>query len=51
MSLLPTDTEKRVRFALSAEPGSQVFIAGTFNNWTPPTIAASSRGPVLAEIP
>ena len=24
-----------MRFELSAEPGSQVFVAGTFNNWNP----------------
>ena len=35
MKLLPADTGKRVRFELSAEPGSQVFFAGTFNNWNP----------------
>ena len=26
---------KNVRFELSAEPGSLVFVAGTFNNWNP----------------
>ena len=25
----------KVRFELSAEQGSQVFVAGTFNNWDP----------------
>jgi len=35
MNLLPTETGKKVRFELSAEPGSQVFVAGTFNNWNP----------------
>ncbi len=29
------DTGKKVRFELAAEPGSQVFVAGTFNNWSP----------------
>lgn len=24
-----------VQFELSAEPGSQVYVAGTFNNWSP----------------
>ena len=33
MTPLPACARKRVRFALSAEPGSQVFVAGTFNNW------------------
>jgi 5'-AMP-activated protein kinase regulatory beta subunit len=35
MKLLPANTGRRVRFKLSAEPGSQVFVAGTFNNWNP----------------
>ena len=35
MKLLPADTGERVRFELSAEPGSQVFVAGTFNHWNP----------------
>lgn len=26
---------RKVRFALAAEPGVQVFVAGTFNNWDP----------------
>ena len=26
---------RRVRFKLSAKPGSQVFVAGTFNKWNP----------------
>ncbi len=25
--------KKKVRFELAAEPGSQVYVAGTFNNW------------------
>jgi len=28
-------TGKRVQFELSAEPGSKVFVAGTFNGWNP----------------
>lgn len=28
-------SEKDVQFELSAEPGSHVFVAGTFNNWNP----------------
>jgi hypothetical protein len=35
MNLLPADTGKKVLFELPAEPGSQVFVAGTFNNWNP----------------
>ena len=27
--------KKKVQFELSAEPGSQVCVAGTFNNWSP----------------
>ena len=34
IKLLPADKGKRVRFELSAEPGSRVFLAGTFNNWS-----------------
>ena len=26
---------RRVRFDLTVEPGKQVFVAGTFNNWDP----------------
>jgi len=26
---------KMVLFKLSAEPGSKIFVAGTFNNWNP----------------
>ena len=29
------ETRKSVQFELSAEPGSEVFVAGTFNNWNP----------------
>lgn len=35
MKLLPKNAGKRVRFELSAKPGSKVFVAGTFNNWKP----------------
>jgi 1,4-alpha-glucan branching enzyme len=35
MKMMTTETGKRVRFELSAEPGSRVFVAGTFNNWSP----------------
>jgi 1,4-alpha-glucan branching enzyme len=35
MKLLPADTKKRVRFELLAKAGTQVFVAGTFNNWNP----------------
>ena len=35
MKPLPAEREKKVRFELAAEPGSQVFVAGTFNNWNP----------------
>ena len=34
MKLLSEGT-KRVQFELSVEPGKQVFVAGTFNNWNP----------------
>lgn len=29
--------KRKVRFELSAEPGSQVYVAGTFNSWNPTT--------------
>ena len=35
MKLLAMTTERRVRFDLSVEPGSRVFVAGSFNNWNP----------------
>lgn len=35
MKLLPLEAGKKVQFEMSAEPGSQVFVAGTFNNWNP----------------
>ncbi len=28
-------TSKRVTFELTAEPGSRVYVAGTFNKWDP----------------
>mgnify|MGYP001160719151 CR=1 FL=1 len=27
--------KKRVKFEMKAEPGSEVFVAGTFNSWDP----------------
>ncbi|MFT4549324.1 MAG: 1,4-alpha-glucan branching enzyme [Pseudoalteromonas tetraodonis] len=30
-----TAGKKRVTFAVAAEPGSEVAVAGTFNNWQP----------------
>ena len=35
MKLLTANIERNVRFDLSVEPGSRVFVAGTFNNWDP----------------
>jgi len=35
MERLPATTERVARFRLSADPGSHVFVAGTFNNWAP----------------
>lgn len=35
MKLLPETIERRVQFDLSVQPGSRVFVAGTFNNWNP----------------
>jgi len=30
-----TSTRRRVAFEVSAEPGSEVFVAGSFNDWNP----------------
>jgi len=35
MKLLAMTTERRVQFDLSVDPGSRVFVAGSFNNWNP----------------
>jgi pullulanase len=35
MKSLKTATGKKVQFELLAEPGSQIFVAGTFNSWNP----------------
>ena len=35
MKLLPADVGKSVQFEMSAEPGSRVFVVGTFNGWNP----------------
>lgn len=47
MSLLTANMAKKATFELAAEPGSQVFVAGTFNNWNPtanPLKDKSDRG-------
>ena len=31
----PATAKKRVAFAVSAEPGSEVYVAGSFNDWAP----------------
>lgn len=35
MKLLPAMIERQIQFDLTVQPGSQVFVAGTFNNWNP----------------
>jgi 5'-AMP-activated protein kinase regulatory beta subunit len=35
MTILATSDEKAVRFAVVAENGSKVYLAGTFNDWNP----------------
>lgn len=35
MKLKQVNAGKKVNFTLSAKPGSQVFVAGTFNKWNP----------------
>lgn len=40
----PSDSKKRkVQFEVSAEPGSQVYVAGTFNSWSPTTNPLKER--------
>ena len=48
------NTGKKVQFELSAEPGSRVFVAGTFNNWNPtanPLMDNSASGHFKAALP
>ncbi|MGM0497251.1 MAG: isoamylase early set domain-containing protein [Bacteroidota bacterium] len=35
MTKTATTTKKRVTFQVKAEPGSEVYVAGDFNNWEP----------------
>jgi len=35
MTKTATTTKKRVTFQVKAEPGSEVYVAGDFNNWKP----------------
>lgn len=35
MAASPSTRRRRVTFELRAEPGSKVFVAGTFNGWNP----------------
>ena len=35
MKLLPRKSRKKVQFEVQAEPGSAVFVAGSFNDWNP----------------
>ena len=49
-----TGTRKRVKFHIAAEPGSEVFVAGTFNGWNPKKNKLKTKngvyeGTVLAE--
>ena len=37
MRLMSLDTGKSVDFEIIAEPGSKVYVAGTFNHWNPTT--------------
>lgn len=44
---------KQIRFRLEAEPGSQVFLAGTFNGWNPqvtPMKPSPKNGAYLATV-
>jgi 1,4-alpha-glucan branching enzyme len=42
-TLTSGDATRKVEFALNAEPGSQVFLAGTFNNWNPTATALADN--------
>lgn len=35
MKRVHAEARRRVRFEISVEPGQEVFVAGTFNNWSP----------------
>ncbi len=37
MRLMTHDTGKSIQFEITAEQGSKVYVAGTFNNWDPTT--------------
>jgi 1,4-alpha-glucan branching enzyme len=39
MGTIPSEgATKSVQFEFAAEPGSKVFVAGTFNNWNPTAV-------------
>ncbi len=37
MRLMTRETGRAIQFEIAAEPGNQVYVAGTFNNWDPTT--------------
>ena len=40
--------KKRVRFEIKADPGSEVFVAGTFNGWDPRKHKLTLKGGVYS---
>ena len=44
MKMRTTKNKKRVRFQVSADPGAEVFVAGTFNNWNPQEFRLKANG-------
>lgn len=44
MKFKKSKTEKRVKFQVNADPGAEVFVAGTFNDWNPQEIRLKANG-------
>ena len=44
MKQRPSKNGKRVRFQVNADPGAEVFVAGTFNSWNPQEFRLKSNG-------
>lgn len=43
MRLMALETGKPVQFEIAADPGSKVYVAGTFNGWNPYTHPLNHR--------
>ncbi len=44
MKTTSPSTQQRVLFSVSAQPGNQVYLSGTFNNWEPDSIKMKDTG-------